>query len=379
MLKNLPGVFYEPLYVLGVGMLTLVILFFFLRKNREVEVISPAQSSKWEVRFSFLVAVIAALFVGLRPNDPCFVDSQIYIGYYNQLRGADVSFDFGVRNLIFDNMLALMAAQNWSWRVFILLVATLYFVGIWFACRKLFPKHVLISYLVYLGALCTFAYGTNTLKSGVAASIFLMAVAYKDKLVWAGLLLWASLGFHHSMVLPIGAFICAYFYRDTRVYIFIWFTSLVFSLVDVPFIREFLSNFVSTQGSSYLLSTGRDWGGKIGFRYDFVLYSLPPILVAMWANLKQRGISSTYQFIMSIYLIANSVWMLCMYVNFTDRIAYLSWLLYPVVLIYPFLYGNFKHKYRALTIVAVLHLAFTCFMVYRDYQAVLNVMYKYYL
>ena len=49
MLKNLPGVFYEPLYVLGVGMLTLVILFFFLRKNREVEVISPAQSSKLDI------------------------------------------------------------------------------------------------------------------------------------------------------------------------------------------------------------------------------------------------------------------------------------------------------------------------------------------
>lgn len=206
MFRNLPGIFYEPLYVGGIGLFTiLVLLSYVIKTERNKESGELYFLSTWDNWLSFGLSLLLTLFVGLRPNDPCFVDSQIYIGYYNQLRGADVSFDFGVRNLIFDNMLALMAAQNWSWRVFILLVAALYFVGIWFACRRLFPKHVLISYLVYLGALCTFAYGTNTLKSGVAASIFLMAVAYKEKLVWAGLLLWASLGFHHSMVLPIGA------------------------------------------------------------------------------------------------------------------------------------------------------------------------------
>ena len=55
--------------------------------------------------------------------------------------------------------------------------------------------------------------------------------------------------------------------------------------------------------------------------------------------------------------------MLCMYANFTNRIAYLSWFLYPIVLIYPYLNEDWGvNKYKIFSMVVFLHLSFTLFM-----------------
>ncbi len=53
---------------------------------------------------------------------------------------------------------------------------------------------------------------------------------------------------------------------------------------------------------------------------------------------------------------------LCMYAGFTNRIAYLSWLIYPIVLIYPYLddecaWGS--KRYSQFSIVMLLHMMFT--------------------
>jgi hypothetical protein len=60
----------------------------------------------------------------------------------------------------------------------------------------------------------------------------------------------------------------------------------------------------------------------------------------------------------------NALWMLCMYANFTNRIAALSWALYPIVIIYPYLSekSNYPNKNMMFAVVMLLHLAFTLFM-----------------
>ena len=48
----------------------------------------------------------------------------------------------------------------------------------------------------------------------------------------------------------------------------------------------------------------------------------------------------------------------------TNRIAYLSWFLYPIVLIYPFLQEEWEddNQYRIFSVVMLAHLGFTLFM-----------------
>ena len=65
-----------------------------------------------------------------------------------------------------------------------------------------------------------------------------------------------------------------------------------------------------------------------------------------------------------MYLTCNGIWMLCMYAQFTNRIAYLSWFMYPILLVYP-CYAIVDKNHPLVLVrqkVVLLHLAFTLFM-----------------
>ena len=84
--------------------------------------------------------------------------------------------------------------------------------------------------------------------------------------------------------------------------------------------------------------------------------------------------SDTYNFLYCVYTLTNSVWILCLYASFTNRIAYLSWLMLPIVLIYPFFdYWFEPRQYKALNSVAWGHIGFTIFMSMFYYGGIFNI------
>ena len=151
-------------------------------------------------------------------------------------------------------------------------------------------------------------------------------------------------------------------------YLYVWILCVLISLAHITWFQELFAQISADSGdesgAGYL--TGSDtngWGGKSGFRFDFVLYSAMPVLVGYYAIVKKKIVSRDYQFILNLYMLLNSVWMLCMYAEFTNRIAYLSWFMYPFVLIYPLLKEDWgKSKYKTLSKIVLYHLGFTLFM-----------------
>jgi hypothetical protein len=229
------------------------------------------------------------------------------------------------------------------------------------ACCKLFPKDSLYAFVIYLGAFSTFSYATNGIKAGAAASIFLCALAYKDQKIKALFFLLLSLGFHHSMILPIAAYIACLCYKNSRVYFGFWVLCILISAAHITIFQELFGSMSDENGAAYL-STDDD-GYRSGFRPDFIFYSSFPVLVGYYAIFKHKYSSKFYKFLFNTYLLTNSVWMLCMYASFTNRIAYLSWLMLPIVLIYPFFDKEFvSNQYQKLNKVAVWHLMFTILM-----------------
>jgi hypothetical protein len=89
-----------------------------------------------------------------------------------------------------------------------------------------------------------------------------------------------------------------------------------------------------------------------------------PVLVGWYVEFKkQLEVSDMYRNLLNLYLCLNGIWMLCMYASFTNRIAYLSWFLYPIVLIYPFLQEDWgEDRYQKFSYVMLAHLGFTLFM-----------------
>jgi hypothetical protein len=223
----------------------------------------------------------------------------------------------------------------------------------------------MIAYIVFLGAFSTFSYGTNGIKAGAAASIFIMAMGYWDELVVCIPLMLVSLGFHHSMVLPIAAFVLTKFFKNPKLYYYGWFFCFLLSVFHVTYFQHLFGGLSDDQGSIYLLATQQDTDMYLGFRPDFVLYSAMPVIIGYTYEMKwEIPLSKAYTSIMHFYLTTNAVWMLCMFASFTNRIAYLSWFIYPIVIIYPFLdaYNKDEKRFLKLRKTTLYHLCFTLFM-----------------
>lgn len=350
---------YLPLYLTIVTILTLGQYVSYKRKVYGALVVKNHSKTV----LSLVLAIIMTFFIGLRPAAYIFVDTMNYVVDYNVMEGNYFVFDQDSTNYLFDNLFAWIASEQLGYSFFFLVIAAIYFCGTWFACKRLFPSDTLVAFLTFLAAFSTFSYGTNGIKAGAAATLFLIAISYRNNIAIAMLMLFVTLGFHHSMIMPIAAFVAAYFYKNVKTYFCVWFICLLMAAAHITFFQELFAGYSDEGGSSYLTSSGTGWGGKEGFRIDFVVYSAMPVLIGYWAIFKRGLRSVMYEFILSIYLLTNSVWMLCMYANFTNRIAYLSWGIYPVVLIYPFLNEKIgTRQYKMLASVIILHLAFTLFM-----------------
>lgn len=349
----MPGSLYQSIYLFLIFVLTA----FFIQHYTQRTLANENRRTAYRT-FSIFLAIALVLFIGFRPVSIVFVDMISYDFTYSQLMGKPFYFDLEVDNLIYDNWFTYMASLNVPVRAFFVIVAFIYFGMMWLACNKLFPRDTIIAFLVYLAAFSTFAYATNGLKAGMAASIFLVALAYNEKPLISIPLAIFTYGMHHSMALVITAYLVTYFIRNPKYYFVVWALTFCIAALHITYFQHLFANFTDEHGASYLLSSENS-----GFRLDFIIYSAVPVIVGYILIFKYKLTSKTYNLLLSLYMLTNSLWMLCMYSNFTNRISYLSWLLYPIVLLYPFLNLYWSNKQVVyLRYVVWGHLGFTLFM-----------------
>lgn len=358
--------FYYHIYIWLVTLLSLIVF-------SQYSVYSQLRLHKKKRENSFgvvMLTLIMVLFIGFRPiSGKYFVDMSSYGAYYNILKGDFFSFNWNTENKLFDNYFHFLASKNVSVEFFFLSMAAIYFVGMAWACSQVFPRDKMAALLVYLGAFSTFSYGTNGIKAGAAASLFLVALAMREKKkwLWTVVFILLSWGFHHSMVLPIAAFIVCLFVKNPKWFFALWAFCFLMALFHVTAFQELFAGLSDEIGAGYLSGSEEHVRHDIlgGFRIDFIIYSAFPIVFGWIAVFKKHIVSKKYMFVLNLYTLINSIWLLCMYANFTNRISYLSWLMLPIVLIYPFLKERWGgRQYKTFQWVAFGHLAFTLFMHY---------------
>lgn len=308
----------------------------------------------------FLLFLI--VWIGFRPISHVFADTAAYNELYGFIKGNTFELDLSTENVIFDNLFNLFGSFDLPISIFFLFIASIYFPGIYLASRKLFPENAPLAFFSYLVGFSTFSYGTNGIKAGAGAVIFLLALAYKDRKVLMILLCLVSVGFHHSMKVVIYAYIIAYIIKNTKLYFYGWIIAAVIATFHISFFQDLFASYGGEKALDYLSGNG-NVVFLTGFRLDFMLYSAGPVLVGYLIFIKKGLRNSTYEIWLRMYLLMNSIWMLCMYASFTNRIAYLSWFMYPFVLIYPF-YAMYHSKNQLVSgkKVVLYHLYFTWFM-----------------
>lgn len=291
-----------------------------------------------------ITSLILTLFIGLRPVDDVFVDSVAYANLFELYQRGDYSIIYHSSELAF-NTLTVFCAKYGTLSVYFTMIALLYFLPVAYTAGKMSKNQGFALFVFFLGSFSFYSYSVNGLRQGVATSLILLActLIYCDKKWLVGILV-GILGvlFHTSALLPFAAILIARYYSKSGFFLIVWVACVLLSLffpsalgdlsssIDLLIQDDRLSRYAEGDAAKGLFSS-------TGFRFDFLLYSLLPILVAFFFKLSAKTKDELYEKLLCVYLMTNSFWVIFIRANFSNRFAYLSWFLYPLVLAYPLL------------------------------------------
>ena len=265
-----------------------------------------------------------ALWIGFRPVNYVFGDTVVYARGYLLIQPDRVQMDLGSewvwRWLAVSCKLLGLSVQG-----FFTVVSLGYFLSSFFAFKRLFPFDTLLGMVFVLAALMFFPFATNGLRNGLACHLILLAISYliEDKWVLGGVFCFLALGIHRSTMLPIAMVLVALFLlKNVRVAIIIWGFSIVFSL----FAGDAATNFFIYLGfDDRMASYVHEYAdlSKIGFRWDFLLYSAVPVVYSWYICLWKKVSDNWFNVLSITYCLCNAFWVLVIRSSFSNRFAYL--------------------------------------------------------
>lgn len=282
---------------------------------------------------SFWIIILASLWMALTPiDDPSATDKE---GYYNMFRFGQKDYrDIGLVYLI--QVIRYVTLESF---VFFFIAALLY-VGLYFGFLTRYFKGnswiVLIASFLFINY---FLYGVNTIRGGIALSFCLYGIARGRKLWVRIACLIFSILMHKSTILIILIYLATIKVKNFKPFLCFWFVMLILQLSGVFELGIFKSILINFDDTSYYTQYLGDntRGYKVGLRWDFIIYSAIPIIVAFFYKIKKKFSDQNYAQILNIYLGVNAVWMMFVRMPSTDRIAYLSWIFFPFLILYPLL------------------------------------------
>lgn len=300
---------------------------------------------KQNIVFASVLAISLAVFLGMRPiSGAYFADTSNYAEFYRMYaRGlwqADYEGEF-----IFNNLMQ-SCSQIMDVSSFFTIIDLLYFGFTLISSYRLFPNNPLAGLLFNLGSFSFYSYGVNGIRNGLACSIVLLFLTFingkRNDRIFAAILAFIALGIHKSTILPIGvAYISFYFIKSFKAAYCFWILSIFISFVAGSTVTAFFGGLGFDDRLSYLQSEMKAGVfSRTGFRWDFLLYSMMPIILGYYIVIKKGIRDTTYEFLLNTYTLSNAFWIMVIRANFSNRFAYLSWFMYPIVLAYPLLKLN---------------------------------------
>ena len=243
--------------------------------------------------------------------------------------------------------------------LFFFVTAFFYVGGYYFFATRMFNKNeVGYFFVMSVGCLGFTNYGVNVIRAGFSLSLLLVCLIYPQKKWLQIILAIIALSIHKSMIIPIAAYIIAKNTKKMEIALVMWGLCLVLSAMNFDLSSLFESvGFVDERIESYADSINSEGGDyKKGFRLDFLIYSIAPILISLYYMFKKGINDKFYTLVLMVYLWANATWLLVIRMSRSDRMAYLSWFLIPVLTLYPVLKYPNMFKYPLRTAIAIMYI-----------------------
>lgn len=283
---------------------------------------------------ALILLLIMIWRIGCMPIPNMYSDRDLYAEDFMRIQFYGFEFSTDGRDQIL-GLITLFLSKFCIVDTYFIFLACIY-MGLYFVtCRRMVGAPVfwlLVGCSLSLGFT---NYGTNTLRAGLAISFMLIGLSYYKRL-WL-MLVFIGLGVmtHFSMVIPASMIIISRFFDKTKLYFRLWLLSIPVSFVAGGFFQVLFTSFSGDTRTAYL-TTLNDYY-NIGFRIDFIIYSLIPLLVGYYYIYKRNYKSQFYSNLYNAYILTNIFWILVIKANFSDRFAYLSWFMIPFILLYPIL------------------------------------------
>lgn len=291
---------------------------------------------------AFVLTLILALWIGYRPVHWVFADMVNYAHTFNLMKER-LAPPTTEENEYLWQLLTYYCAKNLDINSYFAIVATGYFGFILLACCLLCPNNIMIALLFVLGSFSCYSYSINGLRNGLACSIVLAAFGFlvgnKRNFVIAAILGFVALNIHKSTVIPLLMLVISWkFIKSFHWAYSFWLLSIVLSLVAGGFFMNLFGS-IGFDGRESYISGGvdADTFRHEGFRWDFLLYSMMPIVLGYYIVIKRKIQDRAYFVLLNTYTLTNAFWVMVIRANYSNRFAYLSWFMYPIVLAYPLL------------------------------------------
>jgi hypothetical protein len=322
----------------------------------------------------FLFIILFIWIVGLRPTSYHFVDMVNYAENYQVMKFSSHEptwYDGG--EWLF-KWIMYRCSKTMSVNYFFLIIEVLYVTPVYLACRRLIKQNHTLLLLFCLGAYSFFSYGTNGIRNGAACSLVVLAITYiqgnlLNKIICTILCITAYF-IHHSTALPILTLWFTYIFPRPKPMFYFW----LFSIIISYYMGNYISDFFMSLGfddrlTDYLtgaeIEREMEQFSQTGFRWDFLLYSSMPIIMGWYIIFKRRvKVDLNYILLLGVYIYSNAFWVMVIRASFSNRFAYLSWFIYPLVLAYPLLkFAIWKKKQGLRTgFILMAHFGFTFVM-----------------
>lgn len=356
---------YLPFYLQGMLVLVLATALVYLRGEP-----SRATITSFNLAMLPTAAIVLIIFIGTRPLSGVFVDMITYAAGYERTMTSDVaSFpDWGFSWLV--KTCANLMQVEW----FFVLCAILYVLPLWMAMRKIHKEWAFAAFLALAGSLSFFAYGTNGIRNGIATSLLIYAFAFHRNFLAMAILMVVAESMHKSIILPVVMFLFSGIFSRVTLYASVWLFTFVLVTLKGEATAAILGQLNLGEDdrlSGYAMNSGLG-NDRGGFRLDFVLYSIVPVLISYAIADAKTCADVLYRRLVCTYLACNSVWLLLMYAAYSNRFAYLSWFLMPWIIVYPFItplqvsHPEFRAqtnlRYVLLSASLIAHYAFTYVM-----------------
>ena len=343
--------YYHPIFLYTVILLTAVLCYRMGRKSYTA-LHKPANN----LLAAILLCTAFAFFLGMRPHSGYyFGDTGMYVHLYSSIQSGFVgsnSKDEWVWFKIMELTSDILDASG-----YLTLVCVLYFGFSLWASSRLIPNNPLMAMLFVMGAFSFFSYATNGIRNGLACAMVLTFLSYingniRDKIIGAVIAFFA-IGIHKTTMLPIGmAVVSMFIVRKFKTAYSFWILSILISLVAGGAVTALFASLGFDDRLSYLtVEVDASKFSHTGFRLDFLLYSMMPIVLGYYVVIRRGIADRTYLLLLNTYTLSNAFWVMVIRASYTNRFAYLSWFMYPIVLAYPLfklnIWGSHQGKYAS--------------------------------